>query len=223
MSRAQIVLTNEERRVEAAKWITAAPPGTRVEFKAPKRSLPQNDRMWAMLSDISTQLRWHGQHLTANDWKLVFLDALDKETRTCPDIYGIGRVNLGRSSSDLSKEEMSQLMELVVAFGTEHSVKFHDDPADHIAPKANKKTADKLVNGVVSDTAPATKLTHKPPATTEGYIAYARAEIKSGKDENWFLSQEQARLRQYCKVGELATKLLHSLIKETCAKSEMAS
>jgi hypothetical protein len=50
-----------------------------VEFKAPKRSLPQNDRMWAMLTDVATQLPWHGIKLSPDDWKLIFLDALKRE------------------------------------------------------------------------------------------------------------------------------------------------
>ena len=39
---------------------------------------------------------------------------------------GNGFVNLGRSSSDLSKGEMSDLMELIAAFGAKHGVVFKD-------------------------------------------------------------------------------------------------
>jgi hypothetical protein len=82
--------------------------------------------MWAMLTDIATQLPWHGVKLTPEDWKLVFLDALKRELRMVPNIDGTGFVNLGRSSSDLSKEEMSDLFELIHAFGAKHGVTFHD-------------------------------------------------------------------------------------------------
>jgi hypothetical protein len=71
--------------------------------KAPKRSLPQNDRMWAMLTDLAAQVKWHGLRLTADDWKLIFLDALKREVRMVPNLDGNGFVSLGRSSSDLSK------------------------------------------------------------------------------------------------------------------------
>ena len=108
------------------RWIAQAPHGTRLEFKAPRRTLPQNDRMWAMLTDIASQLPWHGVKLTPEDWKLVFLDALKRELRMVPNIDGTGFVNLGRSSSDLSKEEMSDLFELIHAFGAKHGVTFHD-------------------------------------------------------------------------------------------------
>ncbi|MTV61688.1 recombination protein NinB, partial [Streptococcus pneumoniae] len=35
-------------------------------------------------------------------------------------------VTLGRSSSDLSKAEMTDLIELIGAFGANHGVVFHD-------------------------------------------------------------------------------------------------
>lgn len=127
MSRALLVLNGLADRMKAADWIHKAPPGTRVEFKASKRSLPQNSRMWAMLTDVAQQVVWHGVKLTPDCWKLVFLDALKRELRLVPNLDGTGFVNLGRSSSDLSKEEMSDLIELIHAFGAEHGVVFHDE------------------------------------------------------------------------------------------------
>ncbi len=126
MSRALLVLNERADRAKASAWIAKAPRGTRVEFKGPKRSIPQNDRMWAMLTDVATQLPWHGIKLTADDWKLIFLDALKREVRMVPNIDGNGFVNLGRSSSDLSKAEMGDLMELIAAFGAQHGVVFGD-------------------------------------------------------------------------------------------------
>ena len=126
MSRALITINGEADRAKAARWAMGMPTGARIEFKEPKRSLPQNDRMWAMLTDIATQLPWHGVKLTPDDWKLVFLDGLKRELRLVPNLEGNGFVNLGRSSSDLSKQEMSDLMELISAFGANHGVVFHD-------------------------------------------------------------------------------------------------
>lgn len=103
-----------------------APAGTRVTFQEAKRSLPQNDRMWAALTDIAKQLSWHGVRLSPDDWKLVMLDALKREVRMVPNIDGNGFVNLGRSSSDLSKQEMSDLLEIIYAFGAKHGVEFHE-------------------------------------------------------------------------------------------------
>jgi hypothetical protein len=126
MSRALLILNGRTERERAAAWVAKAPTGTRVEFKGSKRTLPQNDRMWAMLTDVATQLPWHGMKLSPDDWKLIFLDALKRELRMVPNLDGNGFVNLSRSSSDLSKSEMSDLQELISAFGAQHGVKFHE-------------------------------------------------------------------------------------------------
>lgn len=126
MSRATVIITNSATREKVAAWAFKAPSGTRVEFKETKRTLPQNARMWAMLTDIAQQVPWHGLKLSPDDWKLIFLDALKREIRMVPNIDGNGFVNLGRSS-DLSKTEMGDLMELIHAFGAKHNVTFHED------------------------------------------------------------------------------------------------
>ena len=129
MARAVIILRKDADRKKAAHWCAIGPVGTRVEYKAPKRSLPQNDLMWSCLTEIAAQLTWHGIRLTSDDWKLVFLDALKREVRMVPNIDNSGFVNLGRSSSDLSKDEMSDLLEIIYAFGAKHGVIFKSEAA----------------------------------------------------------------------------------------------
>lgn len=105
-----------------AEWLAKVPFGWRVTIQEPKRTVDQNARMWDMLTSVSTQLVWHGQRLTTDDWKLVFMSALNQELRLVPNIHGNGFVQLGRSSSKLSKAEMSELMELIEVFAAEHGV-----------------------------------------------------------------------------------------------------
>ena len=126
MGRALLVINGHFDRRKAADWCFKSPAGTRIEFKAAKRSTDQNAKMWACLTDVATQLPWHGIKLAPDDWKLVFLDALKREARLVPNIAGNGFVNLGRSSSDLSKEEMADLIEIILAFGANHGVVFHE-------------------------------------------------------------------------------------------------
>ena len=126
MTRATLILNCKARREQAARWCMSAPVGTRLTFAEPKRSIPQNDAMWAALTDIAKQLTWHGIRMSPDDWKLVMLDALKREVRMVPNIDGNGFVNLGRSSSDLTKAEMSDLLEIIHAFGAKHGVEFHD-------------------------------------------------------------------------------------------------
>lgn len=129
MSRALVVIQSAADREKVCRWARGVPAGTRIEFKETKRTIPQSDRMWAMLTDIARQLTWHGMKLDAEDYKLILLDGLKRELRLVPNMHGNGFVNLGRSSSDLSKAEMSDFMELIAAFGAEHGVVFHDEKA----------------------------------------------------------------------------------------------
>jgi len=129
MSRAVIVLHSQIEKARARAWIDQAAWGTRVTFAGPKRTLPQNERMWAMLTDVARQVKWNGQKLSPDDWKVVFLSALKAELRMVPNLDGNGFVQLGRSSSALSVDEMSDLMALIEAFGAREGVVFGGEEA----------------------------------------------------------------------------------------------
>lgn len=121
-----IILNGDYTRKKATQWVAGLPNGTRVTFQEPKRSLEQNAKLWVLLSEIAAQLTWHGQKLAPDDYKILLLDGLKRETRLVPSIEGDGFVNLGRSSSDLSKDEMAALLELAMHFGATHGVKFNE-------------------------------------------------------------------------------------------------
>lgn len=88
------------------------------------RSDAQNRRLWAMLTDISQQVEWHGVKLSPEDWKHVFTASL-KQQRAVPGLDG-GFVVLGQSTSKMTKAEMSELQELMAAFGAEREVIFKE-------------------------------------------------------------------------------------------------
>lgn len=81
--------------------------------------------MWAMLTEVSRQVIWHGQKLSKEEWKDVFT-AAQKRQKVVPGIDG-GFVVLGSSTSKMTKAEMSELIELMTAFGAQQGVKFADD------------------------------------------------------------------------------------------------
>lgn len=127
MSRAVLILGGKAQRDRATAWIANAPINTRVEFREPKRSLPQNDRMWAMLTDIAKQRPNHnGVRMTADLWKAVFMQNLGAEMTMLPTLECDGFFPIGMRSSELSKSEMSDLMELMAAWGAAHDITFHD-------------------------------------------------------------------------------------------------
>ena len=105
----------------AKAWLTA---GHRLvlEIRPEKRSDPQNRRLWAMLRDISQQVDWHGNKLSDDEWKDVFTAAL-KRQKVVPGLDG-GFVVCGQRTSKMTKAEMSELQELMEAFGAQQGVKF---------------------------------------------------------------------------------------------------
>jgi hypothetical protein len=99
-----------------------------VSWRRPEsqRTQDQNDRMWAMLGDVSQQVTWYGTKLEDFEWKDVFTAAL-KRHRVVPGIDG-GFVVLGMRTSKMSIRLMSELIELMFAFGADpaHPVQWTD-------------------------------------------------------------------------------------------------
>lgn len=125
MSRALITIWSNADRQRAIQLIANAPAGTRVECKKAKRSLPQNDLLWLRLTDVARQVEWHGQKLTPTDWKDIFTAAL-REARVVPGIDPGTVVALGLRTSDMTKEEMTALLDLIDAFAAERGVELSD-------------------------------------------------------------------------------------------------
>ena len=130
MSRAVLVLSSREIRERGINWIRRAPANTRVEFKAEKRSLDQNSRMWAMLTDVAVQKEHAGRKYTADQWKVLFMHACGRDVQFIPSLDNATFIPWGQSSSDLSKEEMTELQEFISAWGAEHGVVFHEPERD---------------------------------------------------------------------------------------------
>lgn len=129
MARALLTMRELADREKAARWAMAAPVGTRVEFKKPKRTIPQNDRMWAMLTDIASQKEHAGRKYTPDQWKVLFMHACGREVQFIPALDNGTFIPWGSSSSDLSKAEMTDLIEFMLAWGAENGVVFHDQVA----------------------------------------------------------------------------------------------
>jgi len=90
-----------------------------------ERSLPQNSKQWAMYTDISEQLTWHGNVMSKEDWKILITNEWKPQT-IVPSISGKGFCVLNASTSKSSKEDFCDLIEIVYAFGSESGVKWSD-------------------------------------------------------------------------------------------------
>lgn len=119
-----------------------------ISVDEPKRSLPQNDRMWAMLTDIADQVgwkraRWRGDRcledggyvrvdelptaarLTPEEFKDVISAAL-KKPRLFGSIDGGGVVAVGLRTSKMLKKDMTNLIELLFQFGAMHDIEWSE-------------------------------------------------------------------------------------------------
>lgn len=128
MTRASFILNGRNSRELVAQFARTAPDGTAVAFKKARRSTVQNSLMWARLTDIARQVVWHGQKLTATDWKDVFSASL-RHARVVPGIDPGTFVPLGMRTSDMTKAEMADLLDLIDAFAAERGVTFSDEEA----------------------------------------------------------------------------------------------
>lgn len=117
-------LVHEEARRRALKAVSEAQGGSIVEIRPDTRTLAQNSRLWALLTDVSRQVEWYGHDLSPEDWKVMLTASLRKQ-RAVPGIDG-GFVVLGDKTSRMTKAEMSDLMELISAFGAERGVVFKE-------------------------------------------------------------------------------------------------
>lgn len=123
MAKRTFILAHDQARRNALRFVEEAPAGYCVTVSEPTRNLEQNAAMWAMLTDVSEQVVWHGRRLSPESWKHIFSSSLKKQD-VVPGLDG-GFVVLGQSTSSMTKREMSDLLELIQAFGAQHDVHFN--------------------------------------------------------------------------------------------------
>lgn len=120
----RIVLSTPYQRERAKRLIDQAPDGFIADVREPRRTTDQSDKMWAMLTDIS-HAKPMGRHHTPDDWKALAMNACGWE---CQFVEGLdGRpFPKGFRSSQLTKAQMSMLIEWLYAFGAEHGVEWSE-------------------------------------------------------------------------------------------------
>lgn len=112
MSRRLFVLDSREKRGFVAKLVASLPRFARVEIKDAKRTLPQNDKMWAMLTEYAEQGEWAGKKRSPGDWKDLFTAAVKIAgggVEAVPGLEG-GLMLLGLHTSDMTVAEMADLI-----------------------------------------------------------------------------------------------------------------
>lgn len=145
-TRAAVTINTREDREKVARWAENVPEGTIVEFRKKTRSHEQNAKMHAMLAEVSEQVDWYGSRLDPEDWKTMFTASLRK-ANVIPGIDAGTVVPLGLSTSAMTVEEMSNLIELIYAFGAERDVVFKEPQENN----TNSASADPAPSGQSPD------------------------------------------------------------------------
>jgi hypothetical protein len=128
-----VIIRTPQDRGRAVRWVEQAPVGTVVEFKQKGRSNDQNAAMWSVLTQINRQRPVHnGVKMSAILWKAVFMQALGAELVMLPTLEGGGLFPFGHRSSKLTKDEMSNLIELMLAWAAteELTIEHFDGPQE---------------------------------------------------------------------------------------------
>ena len=120
-----IRLTGSAQREYARRLILAAPDYAVVTINPGDRTLDQNSKMWAMLSDVS-RAKPEGRLHTPEVWKALFMSACGHAVQFEAGLDG-KPFPVGFRSSHLSKSEMSDLIEFVSAWGTQRGVVWSDE------------------------------------------------------------------------------------------------
>jgi hypothetical protein len=115
-----VILRGPGQRSLAKQMIEVAPPDAVVTIRQATRSLDQNARLWAMISDVS-RAKPEGRVHTPEVWKCLFMSACGHAVQFETGLDG-KPFPVGFSSSRMTKAQMSDLMEFVAAWGAERGV-----------------------------------------------------------------------------------------------------
>lgn len=98
-----------------------------VEVKEMTRSVEQNAKLHACLSDISRQIEWVGKKRDVDTWKRLltaaWLRARGESVEILPAVDGHGVDVVFRRTSNLTIKECAELLEFVQAWATENGVR----------------------------------------------------------------------------------------------------
>lgn len=115
-----VIIRGEDQRRLAKHLIDRAPTDAVVTIKEGTRTPDQNSKFHAMLSDIS-RAKPQGRKHTPDVWKALMMKACGHQVQFALGIDG-EPFPIGFRSSQLSKAQMSDLIEFMYQFGAENGV-----------------------------------------------------------------------------------------------------
>lgn len=125
MSGQTVRLIGPSQRAFAHKLVDGAPDGAVLNVREATRTIEQNAKFHAMISDIS-RAKPNGRTLPTDVWKVLVLAAVGHKVRFEPALDGDGVVPVGLRSSRLTKAQMSDAIEWMYSWGAEHEIKWSE-------------------------------------------------------------------------------------------------
>lgn len=121
MASLTVILRGLSQRAWAHKLIDEAPAGSVVKLSPPARSIPQNDKMHAMLTELA-KAKPDGRSMPVHKWKALAMDLAGCKPEWERSLDGESMVCVGYKSSRLSKEEMSKVIDAIDWYAADHGV-----------------------------------------------------------------------------------------------------
>lgn len=115
-----IILAGKSQRAYAKQMIDAAPQDAIVTIRPANRTNAQNDKLWALLTDLSVAMP-EGRKHTPEVWKALVMHACEHDVQFVLGLNG-EPFPTGFRSSRLTKAQMADLIEWIYQYGAEHGV-----------------------------------------------------------------------------------------------------
>jgi len=100
-----------------------------LEIKDAAKSRDQEEKYHAMIGEIAKQAQHLGAKWDSESWKRLLVDQFCKDNglktgAVIPNLAGNGIVQLGMQTRNFTKEQASEFVEWLHAWGAEHGVTF---------------------------------------------------------------------------------------------------
>jgi hypothetical protein len=126
-------LVHAQARSNAAHCVNTAPEGWRVTVQPPVKRREQEEKYHAQIADIAAQTTYAGRKWNEDDMKRILIDEfademrragtpLHHDSRLIPSENGQRVIQLGIQSRDFYKEEASDFISFLNAWGDERDV-----------------------------------------------------------------------------------------------------
>jgi len=96
-----------------------------VTLSCETRTIEQNDKLWAMLTDLSKKITYYGKKRTTAAWKDIVTVAWQAETvELVPSFDNTKLIAVGLSTSDLGVKAFAEVVEVIYMMGADFGIEW---------------------------------------------------------------------------------------------------